>query len=160
MVVLQIVDGHDAAGLANRGCKLFCNRAPVKSLWAVARNVAERRREIGLLQILSRRQHGTITVEKNRCARMPARNALLRQWQRVGDIVDDVDAVTCECDCRFDQVGKRQLAGTVFFMGEGEAGDSPGTPTDSALSRDFFGSGSPLASRNIVSVAAAGAVSR
>ena len=88
--------------------------------------VAERRREIGLQQILSRRQHGTITVEKNRCARMPARNALLRQWQRVGDIVDDVDAVTCECDCRFDQVGKRQFAGTVFFVGEGEAGDGPG----------------------------------
>src|SRR5215510_2144548 len=33
----------------------------------------------------------------------------------------------------------------------------PGTPIDNAESRDFFGSASPLASRNIVSVAAAGA---
>ena len=36
----------------------------------------------------------------------------------------------------------------------------PGTPTDNPLSRDFAGSGSPLASRNMVGVAAAGAVSR
>ena len=36
----------------------------------------------------------------------------------------------------------------------------PGTPTLRPLSRDFFGSGLPLASRNMVGVAAAGAVSR
>ncbi len=115
--------GHDPAGLAHGGDDLLGDRTFVKSFRSVAGNRAQRDRKVGLQQILARHQHRAVAVEKNRRARLPARDARLGQRQCVRDIVDDLDPVAGERDRRFDQLGEREFAGPVFFVRQRQSRD-------------------------------------
>ena len=106
-IVFHVLGGHDAACLAHGGDDLFRDRTFVESFRSVGGDGTQRDREIGLQQILARHQHGAVAVQKNRRARLPARDALLRQRQCVGDVVDDLDSVSRERDRRLDQFGER-----------------------------------------------------
>ena len=83
--------------------------------------------------------------------RRPAREPRLRQRQRVGEVVVDRNAFARERDRGRDQLREREFAGAVFLHAPAQ-GPRPcrARRLASAVSRDFFGSASPCASRNIV----------
>ena len=123
-VIFHVLGGHDPAGLAHGGDDLVRDRTFVKSFRPVAGNRPQRDRKVGLQQILARHQHGAVAVEKNRRARLPARDARLGQRQCIGNVVDDLHSVAGERDRRFDQFGERQFSGTVFFVRQRQTRDS------------------------------------
>ena len=119
----QIVGRHHAAGGPHVGGKLLGDRPLVEGLRAVLRDALQRRGEIALDQPLARRQRRAVGMQENLHRRRPAPEPRLHAGQRIGDIVGDRDAVARHRDRRRDQLGKREMSGAVFLLGERQAGD-------------------------------------
>ena len=99
-------------------------------------------------------------VEENRRRRRPAGEAVFGARQRVGGVVFDLETLRASRIAGAISSARLSLPEPYFLSASVRPATVPGTPTLRALSRDFFGSGLPAASRNMVGVAAAGAVSR
>ena len=161
LIGFEIVQRHDAAGVADRLRQLFGDRPLVKPARALFGNRRERRRQIGL--------HQPCRPPAARCRRrgkrswpMPA--SAPAACAMPGKVSAMSSAMTkpsrASSIAGFSRSASVNLPEPYFSSASASPATVPGTPMPSAESRDFAISGLPSAPRNMSRVVAAGAVSR
>ena len=161
-VILQIVRRHDAAGAAHRGgdlarrCGLGRRRAGRPAAMA-----CKRVGEIELHQPVAFVQRRRRPLREDRRRRRPARQPLAARAAASRRCRPRPESPARQSDRRRDQLGERELAGAVFLLRQREARDRAGHADGKRRYRATLPDRDcPAASRNMVGVAAAGAVSR
>ena len=123
LVVLQVVAGHQPAGLAHRGGNLVGDRPFVERARALLGNRFQRVGEIGLHQQRAARDQRAVGLEEQLRGRRPARHPRDRRAAGVLELVADLVAVARQIDRRRDQLRQLEFAGAVFLQRQRQPGD-------------------------------------
>ena len=116
----EIPRGHDAAGLLHSFGDLPRDAAAVESPWPACGDGAQCFGEITLDEPVAFIERFAV-LEEDRGRGRPARQPLCSPRHRVGDTAFDGEAFTRQRNSRFDQLGKRELAGAVFPLRQRQA---------------------------------------